>query len=296
MSILSAISGLIASFSRRDVDKAIDTLKQDLVDSTSVYESAANQFWDWEWRAKFTKEFTTIWTRNIKSSDTHKENFVLAIYNLIKRLNENVDLIESTTDKIFEEEIFKDGLTYVSANILLYLETASFTIRYANRLLRLIMIEESRELDAREVLSMTKAEVRWIDDNMLKFLQSFDAINIDRRHLKETIEKIPDVVVEPTDGIMASISKGMTDPFKLGFIGVKYNPIFYVRTAIAEWQNERNEARKIERKLLEFRLMRLKQLSEDNTNDPGLKKQIDYYEDKLLAINNKIARYEEDFQ
>lgn len=296
MSILSTISNLVASFSRRDVHKAIVALKQDVEESVGVYESAADQFWQWEWRSKFTKEFALIWSRNIKSSDTHKENFVTAIFHLIKRLNENVDLIESMSDKVFEEEILRDGMTYISANILMYLETASFAVRYANRLLRLSIIEESRELDAKESMSMTKAEVKWLDTNMLKFLQAFDSINVDRRLLKDTLEKIPDVVVEADDGMMAAVGKFTTDPFKMGFLGVKFNPIFYVRIAVAEWQNERNEARKVERKTLEFRLMRLKDLSQSNVNDPGLKKQIDYYEDKLLAINNKIARYEEDFQ
>lgn len=297
MSIISLVGNLLSSFSRRDIKNAVDTLKDDITDTKMVYQAADEFFYNWDWKSDPIKNFAKLWKANIRSINHGKENFVTALNNLVKQLSENVELLETLTDKMFQEEIMKDSMTYVQANILAYLETSGFAMRYANRLLRYVYVEETAAYDARETLTMSKYERKWIETNMLKFLDAFDAINVDRRELKDRINDIPDVTVdaEGTDGIAGAIGRKL-DPLRMGFIGVKFNPIFYIRTAISEWQNDSNEERKLQRKTLEFRLMRLKNLAQDNVNDPKLKQQIEYYEEKLQSVTNKINKYEEDLR
>ena len=75
-----------------------------------------------------------------------------------------------------------------------------------------------------------------------------------------------------------------------GFIN---NPFYHIRMWFVDREIEKLEALKDKKKLIELRIMELK-IEEKSGSDGDLSKQIEYYEDKLAAIEYKIQKLEED--
>lgn len=71
------------------------------------------------------------------------------------------------------------------------------------------------------------------------------------------------------------------------FIG---NPIYHIRLFLIDLEQLRFERLKESKRLMELRILELKQ-KEANNDDPKTKKAIAYYEDKLNKLDMKIERY-----
>lgn len=82
---------------------------------------------------------------------------------------------------------------------------------------------------------------------------------------------------------------GMLDILPQGFIN---NPFYHIRMWLIDRDIQKLEALKDKKRLIELRIMELK-IEEKSGNDGDLSKQIEYYEDKLAAIEYKIEKLEE---
>jgi hypothetical protein len=80
---------------------------------------------------------------------------------------------------------------------------------------------------------------------------------------------------------------------RFGFINHRYNPIYHVRLAIAEWQAAKYHEAVEEQKSLELRLMHLKK-QRSGQQDAALEKMIDVQEKRMLVITNEIIEMERD--
>ena len=69
-----------------------------------------------------------------------------------------------------------------------------------------------------------------------------------------------------------------------------YNPIYHIRLFLVDLEELRLERLKDSKRLLELRLLELKNRA-NTENDPKLKEAITYYENKLEKIDRKIERY-----
>jgi len=68
----------------------------------------------------------------------------------------------------------------------------------------------------------------------------------------------------------------------------KYNPIYHIRKFLVDVELNKLESLKDKKRLLELKLLELKNKLKDNPNDEKLKKQIEYYEKKLAKTEEKI--------
>lgn len=79
-------------------------------------------------------------------------------------------------------------------------------------------------------------------------------------------------------------------PFTSGFIN---NPLYHVRMWVIDKRVERYEVLKEKRTVLGLKINELK-VKQGGGNDPKLAKHIEYYEDKISAIEANIREFEED--
>jgi len=95
-----------------------------------------------------------------------------------------------------------------------------------------------------------------------------------------------------TLGFIKSIfnSNGNKNVKKIGATGFIYNPIYHIRLLLVDLEELRLEKLKDSKRLLELRLIELKNRAKQE-NDPKIEQAIKYYEDKLEKINRKIERY-----
>jgi len=101
---------------------------------------------------------------------------------------------------------------------------------------------------------------------------------------------IDDSKVSMMDKIVSKFSKGISLPNTKGFTN---NPIYHFRMWLTDRDVDKYESLKDKKKLIELKLLELK-LLEEGENNPKLRKQIEYYEDKLSTMEYNMKQFEED--
>jgi hypothetical protein len=80
---------------------------------------------------------------------------------------------------------------------------------------------------------------------------------------------------------------------RIGTVGFVGNPIFHIRIFLTDLEVNRLERLKDEKRLLELKIAELK-AKQDGSDDPKIRQQIAYYENKLKRIDEKIDAILED--
>lgn len=223
-------------------------------------------------------------------------NYLNVSFQVLATLDEKLAVLGRLIDKAFAKDVGSSSISFLRANILQYLEVASFSSRYARRLLLWTLSEEqdSDNSPFRLPKAMSKAEERWIWDNRDNYAKCLAILSIDVRRMESSFQVIPDMVVAPDDiaAVEATLGATKTDPFHFGFIPVRLNPIYYIRMSIAEWQVNRYKAAIEEKRALEYRLLALKG---SGIKDAKLEQEITYTEGRVSKLNRKIAEMEEGY-
>lgn len=115
-----------------------------------------------------------------------------------------------------------------------------------------------------------------------------------------TVKDLPKVAAIPAKVETSKISmlerlagkggKTLNLPNTQGFVG---NPIYFVRMWLVDREIAKYEALKEKRKLVDLKLMELK-VQETGEENPKLRKQIEYYEDKISKVEYEIAQIEDE--
>lgn len=109
----------------------------------------------------------------------------------------------------------------------------------------------------------------------------------------DNIAKLDDTSINPdSNEAMLGVklqSSGITSIVPDGFIN---NPFYHIRMWFVDREIEKLEALKDKKKLIELRIMELK-VEERSGSDGDLSKQIEYYEEKLAALEYQIQKLEE---
>lgn len=213
-----------------------------------------------------------------------------------KVMLENLTEVEGLVIKTYNEEISGAGLTYMKANLLQFVEAVAFVSKFSRKLLLYAAAAETAALDVDAPKlqdTMSKFETDWIRANFVSFCTAFTAVTGTPQNITTAISKIPDVVVtsENVATMSETIGEKTLDPFKLGLIPIWMNPIYHVRMAIAEWQVDRHNAAKEEKRLLELRILNL-EMAKAGKADAKIQQQIDYHADRVRTLNFKIAKME----
>lgn len=223
-------------------------------------------------------------------------NYLSVSYHVLATLDEKLNVLGKLIDHAFSKDVGSSSISFLRANILQYLEVASFSSRYARRLLLWSLSEEqdSDNSPFRLPKAMSKAEERWIWDNRDNYAKCLAILSIDTRKMESSFQAVPDMVVAPDDiaAVEATVGSTKTDPFHFGFIPVRLNPIYYIRMSIAEWQVNRYKAAVEEKRALEYRLLALK---ENGSKDAKLEQEIAYTEGRVQKLNKKLAEMEEGY-
>lgn len=203
-------------------------------------------------------------------------------------------------EKYFDKQVSADGMSFVSGNVLQTINAAGFVVDYARRLvLATAGFETQFALAARGSAEpgLTKAELQWLDKYRDAFFETLKVFDIKPTDLKAKIESVPDMVIPP-DGYdqLENVVGGQValDPNALGFIPLKYNPIYRVRLQIANYQVEKYRAQQAELECLELRLVALK-YAMDGKADPATEADISDLEARISDSYFKLDKMEADY-
>ena len=298
MKLTQYITSLLPGFERSELLSDVRLLSKELVEITiPPFEAAAPIYSKWKFQSKAIQDFAKEFDHTVKSD--FKGNYVEVLNEVLKRSQENLGVIERMIEKNFAQDIMRDGMTYMKANILQYLEAITFLSKYSRKVLLWTHAAETNVIEKRNDRigkEMTPAERDWLHVNRASFFAVVNIVAGKPKDVEATLSAVPDIVINPDNAqnVLATVGARRLDPFHFGLIPIALNPIYHIRMAIAEWQVARYNAAIEEKRGLEYRLLALKG-AQDGKKDAKLEEAIEYNEERLSKLNYKLARMEQDY-
>lgn len=163
--------------------------------------------------------------------------------------------------------------------------TLSSVITYSSKLI-IFILDQVLHTKYNKPITSSKADRKDIDIGVTSFANALlDA----RPFIQNPVAALKEVrVVNITKNTDISILKSLigVNIFS-NFIG---NVIFHIRLWVMDYALWRNESMKEDMRIAELKLLELKS---GNVNDPKVQKQIEYYEDKVASLEEKISQFED---
>lgn len=293
MNLKSFFNSLLPSFERSRIVEDIELIRKEVVDvlfpalKTAITTMAGKSWSDNEANA-FNSTFTAALPQ------FRREGFLGGAQRIFSDLPAKLDAIDKMVIEIFAKDVTKDTITYRKAAILQYLDTVRFAVKFTGRqLLRLTALETAALNRAPFSEPFAPAETAWLKANEATYLQVMKLLAQHPKDLAALLEEIPDIAVVPdrVDLVKQTVGLDKIDPLKMNFLPPNLNPFYSLRLLYTEYQVKRYEIQVEEKRLLELRLLAMKEAMAGK-QDPRLAQQIEYTEGRLQRLGYKISEME----
>ena len=246
------------------------------------------------WKFKDTEVLDRIQTFQRLSNLKHG-NMISSIAAGLDLAFRNLEQVEELVDRLFNENVAADGMTYLKSQLLQFVEAAHFVSKYSRKFLIWVYIRETNSADEEASMegALAPAEVQWLNANFTNFVYALNAVSVGNTDLRKHIEQIPDIVITPENlaTTPTTVGFGKLDPFNMRFIPVKLNPIYHIRMRVAEWQANRYKAAVEELRACQLYKLNLEKVSQGHP-DAAVQRQISYTDKRIMDLNFKIAEME----
>lgn len=244
---------------------------------------------------KAITDFDANYRRGVKDAGSMK-----ATDHILKVLKVNAALagdVEDQLTKAIPKNADATALDYKAANLLQYCQAVSFATKFVRKLYLRYTSDLLAAIPNPSVPfepATTKPELAWINANFATFYQVMQSLSLAAKNFKQGMQGVPELTIALADHeALTQVQGHKLDPFQMGLIAPRFNPIYRLRMAYSDWQLSRYSAAKAERQALEHRIQALRD-SQDGKPNPKLEEVIEYETDRLHTLNYKIAKYEED--
>ena len=294
------LNSLLPTFTKGRMLEDLGCIREELRENTlPPYKSTSETFGRLKFASEWNQKFNAQFTKEINFK--YKDNFYTGIYTALQTAYERLDVIESLIQRYYEaDDVVRDAMTATRVNLLQILEAISFVTRYARRVLIVSMAYEidAKNADNAPTYSMSEGEVDWLQSKLRHFLTCLNVVSFAKTNedFATTIDNLPKAVINGSsyDVLLQTQGVGKIDPMKMGLIPLVLNPIYHVRMAIADWQVSRYKTAQEEKKMLEFRLLKMK-LQSQGKADAKLDASIQYTEGRLQELNYKLHKMENEY-
>lgn len=300
MSILNYVSSLLPRFKK---DRVMEEVQITLAELDNVciasYAEAAKADKIVKILSPEVKEYTTIYSRitKLKGGDS----LISSIYSKLLLVKENLKLLENKLDKELQDDVVSEGLSVLKASIIQAVEASYFISKFSTKLLNAIYVYETAERTENKAAyikeNIAPAELDYVKQKFSDFCFVLDSLCKNKNDLDKILAAIPDIAIRSDNfaAIGATLSREKTDPFSLkdfvrGFSG---NPIFHIGMMVAEWQARRYKKNAELKKVLELRLLNLKELNAD-VRDAKIEREIQYIQNRIEDLEYSMSKMEQE--
>jgi len=297
MKIIDFVKALLPHFGK---DRVIEDLRITIAEYENFLVPSVNMASEYlkinKIKSASIKNLSDVFYRNFDLQRSSKQpNFVSEINKRMPYLKENAEYVLEQIEALFEKDIINEGLTAKKAVLLKAASSLSFISSYGSDLLNIIYSEEEYEITKDKDRTVNKNTTKYVNVNMFKFANILSDYSIPLSDFKKIIGKIPEVVVntKTENAIRGVYNEKEIDPFSSNRMSkFTYSPIYQIRLIVAEWQSNRYKANKDKKKVLELRLLHLKNILE-NKQDAKLEEEIDYIQSRIDKIDRSMREVEE---
>lgn len=295
MNILEFSRSLLPDFTRARILEDIEVTRRELNEATlPPYRTAEDLFGKKKLLSTYSQTFESVFDRDVKIN--HKGNFIVGIYETLENMVENIDMVERLVHKRFASDVIKDAMTIFKLNLLQYVEMMSFAVKYARRLLIVVLTAEVNAANKEnEMDGILDSEIQYLAAGRDSFNRGIRVMSDKKKTVEDRFDSIPEIGASDDAIQMANATAEPLDldPFAFGLIPLGLNPIYHVRLAISEWQAKRYRTAEEESRMLEFRLLQLQEIAKGN-KDAALQQQIEYNQNRLNKLRYSLKEMEED--
>jgi len=303
MKALTYLQSLLPSFSRVT---ALEDCRMTRLEITTVtqpaYEQALRIFNNHKFESPELRSDFEIYKRQVRPAAA--TNLVVAVEHSFKNMVAILDMIEEILNKNYGDEIAGAGLTYYKSAVLQLLETVTEASKFARRYLNYVLVVETSYIEdpqgeavANDLgAALVPAEVRYLKENFIRFCAIMTTLTKLVSAIESQLQQIPDVTVteENAKTLTHTAGESKIDPFSHGLIPVFLNPIYHFKMRFAEWQVDRLNRAKEEKKLLELRKLKMERAAAGK-QDASLDKQIDYIQGRIENLDADIRQKEQQY-
>lgn len=256
------------------------------------YESGAEVIRVLKPEAIEVKNLQAVYAANTKGSRV-TQNFIIDIAKKLANLRANAEMVADVLEKVVDKDIITQGMTTRAAFVIRAAGNISFVSRFMLSLLNYVYTKEAEAKDSalEDALLISPAECKFIEKNFLAFTKLFDRYSEDPESFRRMYDSILDVVVnDRTNRMLTSMLESKeADPMgSTGFSGFVGSPIYTIRLAFANWQNDRYESAKAKKQQLELRLLYLEN-QQKNRQDPALTQEIQRLQDRIEKLDYRLT-------
>lgn len=295
MKIQQFVGSLLPSLAKEDILDDIQNTRKELKEITiPAYNSVLALMKSWKFKAPRVQDRADTYGQMVK-----KGNVIVLIAAALPDVAKNLDVVEKMIDATFNEDAAAQGLTFLKAQTIQFVEMASFVSKFARKFLDYVLVFETQAVgesaaDQQQFeVTLSPREIQYIENNFLNFCTAIQVTSGMNGDVKKALDDIPEIVITDTnvDTLQHTVGDKKLDPLQMRLIPVWLNPIYHIGLMIAEWQANRYKAAKAELKLVELRKLNLEKLSQGKP-DAHLQKMISYEEGRAQDLNYEIAEME----
>lgn len=213
----------------------------------------------------------------LKVNDLSKLLVELEVY--FKDILTNQSKIVSSINTILSDSVNEKTITFKQYEMMNYIDDMYSNTYFTTELLYILIRDEKNSmLSQKQVIKL------------LKQLPSFKLKVLNKVTVKDALASIAN---SSTESIYDRNSADAPDSIKMSGIKVSNfigNPIFSFRKWLVDKDIDKAKALEDTKNLIELRLLELRNQAAGESDNEGLRKQIEYYEDKLAEVDSKISK------
>lgn len=213
----------------------------------------------------------------LKVNDPSKLLVELEVY--FKDILTNQSKIVSSINTILSDSVNEKTITFKQYEMMNYIDDMYSNTYFTTELLYILIRDEKNSmLSQKQVIKL------------LKQLPSFKLKVLNKVTVKDALTTIANSSAE---SIYDRNSADAPDSIKMSGIKVSNfigNPIFSFRKWLVDKDIDKAKALEDTKNLIELRLLELRNQAAGESDNEGLRKQIEYYEDKLAEVDSKISK------
>lgn len=294
MDILSHVRALVPTFERNELLRTLQNLQDEHADFVMPLVADLKEIFEGhKFASPLYQQYTLALSRYVNFGSVSP--FLLMLQSL-ERLQANFPYLEREVKARFSISFTTGNLTYDRANVMRYIETVGFYIRYARKFILFIIADEARAMGKGTESTWNRGEREFVASNLAAFAGMFNAINLPEQELRAAINKVSNAEIseDTYDVAVRTLGTGKLDPLRIAGFSPTDNYIFSIGKAIVEWQNKRHQAAKDELYATQLRLQELREMKQGGNVSPKLQVLIRVTEDRVEKLDGQIAAIEEE--
>lgn len=213
----------------------------------------------------------------LKVNDPSKLLVELEVY--FKDILTNQSKIVSSINTILSDSVNEKTITFKQYEMMNYVDDMYSNTYFTTELLYILIRDEKNSmLSQKQVIKL------------LKQLPNFKLKVLNKVTVKDALASIGN---SSSESIYDRNSADAPDSVKMSGIKVSNfigNPIFSFRKWLVDKDIDKAKALEDTKNLIELRLLELRNQAAGESDNEGLRKQIEYYEDKLAEVDSKISK------